>query len=88
MLRLLSNYFPIYFLSDLADDTLGDDDVFVLESIAKAKKNDEEKLRVTLIITFKDNLLSISKIIKIVEVGLLLFLHFSKFYIFHIVRRI
>ena len=52
----------------MADDVLGDDDVFVLESIAEAKKNDKENLRVTLIITLKDNLLSISRIIKIIEV--------------------
>ena len=55
--------------SDLADEVLGDDDVFILESIAEAKKNDEETLRVTLILTLKDNLLSISRIIKIIEVG-------------------
>ena len=55
-------------LLDLFDEVLGDDDVFILESIADAKKNNEENLRVTLIITLKDNLLSISKIIKIIEV--------------------
>ena len=54
--------------SDFADDVLGDDDVFILESIAEAKKNDEENLRVTLILSLKDNLLSISRIIKIIEV--------------------
>lgn len=48
---------------------LGDDDVFILESIAEAKKNDEENLRVTLILSLKDNLLSISRIIKIIEVN-------------------
>ena len=52
----------------MADDVLGDDDVFILESIAEAKKNDEETLRVTLILSLKDNLLSISRIIKIIEV--------------------
>ena len=55
-------------LLDLFDEVLGDDDVFILESIADAKKNNEENLRVTLIITLKDNLLSISRIIKIIEV--------------------
>ena len=55
-------------LLDLFDEVLGDDDVFILESIAEAKKNNEENLRVTLIITLKDNLLSISRIIKIIEV--------------------
>ena len=38
------------FLKDFADDVLGDDDVFILESIAEAKKNDEENLRVKLIL--------------------------------------
>ena len=52
----------------MADDVLGDDDVFILESIAEAKKNDEETLRVTLILTLRDTLLSISRIIKIIEV--------------------
>ena len=56
------------YIADFADEELADDDVFVLESIAEAKKNDEECLRVTLIITLKDNLLSISRIIKIIEV--------------------
>ena len=57
---------------------MGDDDVFILESIAEAKKNDEENLRVTLILSLKDNLLSISRIIKIIEVieFILLFLLF------------
>ena len=54
--------------AEFADELLGDDDVFVLESIAEAEKNDQEKLRVALIITLKDSLLSISKIIKIIEV--------------------
>ena len=63
--------------SDFADDVLGDDDVFILESIAEAKKNDEENLRVTLILSLKDNLLSISRIIKIIEV-IEFILYFSK----------
>ena len=58
----------LIFFKDFSDDVLGDDDVFILESIAEAKKNDEENLRVTLILTLKDNLLSISRIIKIIEV--------------------
>ena len=67
------NYFMMFAVmikhfSDFADDVLGDDDVFILESIAEAKKNDEENLRVTLILSLKDNLLSISRIIKIIEV--------------------
>jgi hypothetical protein len=55
-------------ITELADEDLGEDDVFILESIAEAKKNAEDKLRVTLILTLKDSLASLAKIIRIIEV--------------------
>lgn len=54
---------------ELADEELGEDDVFVLESIAEAKKSDEDKLRVTLLLTLKDTVPSLAKIIRIIEVN-------------------
>ena len=54
--------------SELADEDLGEDDVFVLESIAEAQKNEEDKLRVTLILTLKDSMTALAKVIKIIEV--------------------
>lgn len=53
----------------MADEDLGEDDVFVLESIAEAKQNDEDKLRVTLILTLKDSTPALAKVIKIIEVS-------------------
>ena len=55
-------------LSELADEDLGEDDVFVLESIAEAKKNEEDKLRVTLILSLKDSMPALTKVLKIIEV--------------------
>ena len=46
-----------------------EDDVFVLESIAEAKKNDEERLRVTMLVTLRETVTSIAKILRIVEVN-------------------
>merc|ERR1711963_21765 len=54
---------------ELADEDLGEDDVFVLESIAEAKKNDEDKLRVTLILTIKESMLALGKVVKIIEMN-------------------
>ncbi len=45
-----------------------EDDVFVLESIAEAKKNNEEKLRVALLLSFKEAVSALPRICKIVEV--------------------
>ena len=53
---------------ELADEELGEDDVFVLESIAEAKKNEEDKLRVTIILTMKDSMVALAKVVKIIEV--------------------
>ena len=53
---------------ELADDELGDDDVFVLESIAEAKKTDDDKLRVTLVLSLKDAMTSLARILKVIEV--------------------
>ena len=53
--------------TDVEDETL-EDDVFVLESIAEAKKNDEERLRVTIVASLKETVASIAKIFRIVEV--------------------
>ena len=53
--------------TDVEDETL-EDDVFVLESIAEAKKNDEERLRVTMVVSLKETVASIAKIFRIVEV--------------------
>ena len=55
-------------ISELADEDLGEDDVFVLESIAEAKKNDEDKLRVSLILTMKESMAALGKVVKIIEV--------------------
>ena len=46
-----------------------EDEVFVLESIAEAKKNDEEKLRVTLLVSLRETVASITKILDTVEVN-------------------
>ena len=46
-----------------------EDDVFVLESIAEAKKNDEERLRVTMLVSLQETVASIAKILRIVEVN-------------------
>ena len=54
---------------DLLDDQLGDDDVFVLESIAEARQNKDDKLRVTLVFTLKDTMTSLARIIKSIEVS-------------------
>ncbi len=47
---------------------MGDDDVFVLESIANAQKSDEERLRVTLVLSLRDTMESLTRILKTVEV--------------------
>ena len=57
-----------FLISELADEDLGEDDVFVLESIAEAKKNDEDKLRVSLILTMKESMAALGKVVKIIEV--------------------
>jgi len=54
--------------TDVEDETL-EDDVFVLESIAEAKKNDEERLRVTIVVSLKETVASIAKIFRIVELN-------------------
>ena len=59
-------HFPFWI--ELADEDLGEDDVFVLESIAEAKKNDEDKLRVTLVLTMKECMVSLGKMMRIIEV--------------------
>ena len=58
----------LYGFSELADEDLGEDDVFVLESIAEAQKNEDDKLRVTLILSLKESLPALAKVIKIIEV--------------------
>ena len=60
-------------LIELADEELGEDDVFVLESIAEAKKNEEDKLRVTIILTMKDSMVALAKVVKIIEVKIYIF---------------
>jgi hypothetical protein len=64
---LIFDYYLID-ISELADEDLGEDDVFVLESIAEAKKNDEDKLRVSLILTMKESMAALGKVVKIIEV--------------------
>ena len=63
-INLIGQIFP-----ELADEDLGEDDVFVLESIAEAKKNEEDKLRVTLILSLKDSMPALTKVLKIIEVS-------------------
>ena len=57
--------------TEYADEDLEDEDVFALESIAKSNKEGDEKdnnLQITLIITLKDAMLSLSRVFKIIEV--------------------
>ena len=60
-------------ISELADEDLGEDDVFIIETIAGARKNgksDDDKLRVTMILTLlKDSMAALNKVLKIVEVN-------------------
>ena len=60
-------------ITELADEDLGEDDVFIIETIAGARKNgknDDDKLRVTMILTLlKDSMAALNKILKIVEVN-------------------
>ena len=51
----------------MSDEDLGEDDVFVLELIAEAQKNEDDKLRVTLILSLKESLPALAKVIKIIE---------------------
>ena len=60
--------------SEFFDEELGDDDVFVLESIAEARQRKDDKLRVTLVFTLKDTMTSLPRIIKIIEVKYLVWL--------------
>ena len=53
----------------MADEELGEDDVFVLESIAEAKKTEEDKLRVTIVLAMKDSMVALGKVVKIIEVN-------------------
>ena len=53
--------------ADVEDETL-EENVFVLESIAEAKKNDEERLRVTMVVSLRETVSSIANIFRIVEV--------------------
>lgn len=55
--------------AELSDEELGDDDVFVLESIAEAKKNEEDRLRVTLVLGLRDAGQSLAKVLRAVEVN-------------------
>lgn len=62
--------YAIFVFIELADEDLGEDDVFIIESIAGARRNEEDKLRVTMILTLlKDSMAALNKIIKIVEVN-------------------
>ena len=62
------------FVLELADEDLGDEDVLALESISEISKISEEggegeaNLQITLIITLKDAMLSLSRVFKIIEV--------------------
>ena len=67
------NFVSFCFL-ELADEDLGDEDVLALESISEISKISEEggegeaNLQITLIITLKDAMLSLSRVFKIIEV--------------------
>ena len=74
---MISDY-SLIDISELADEDLGEDDVFVLESIAEAKKNDEDKLRVTLILTMKESMAALGKVVKIIEVRISEYLKYSR----------
>ncbi len=71
-------YLNFYNVLELFDEELGDDDVFVLESIAEATQRKDDKLRVTLVFTLKDTMTSLAKIIKIIEVTLHVFVSIEK----------
>ena len=70
---IISNFLISYVL-ELADEDLGDEDVLALESISEISKISEEggegeaNLQITLIITLKDAMLSLSRVFKIIEV--------------------
>ena len=70
IINLISYLFAI----ELADEDLGDEDVLALESISEISKISEEggegeaNLQITLIITLKDAMLSLSRVFKIIEV--------------------
>jgi len=53
---------------EFTDEELGDDDVFVLESIANAQESKDDKLQVTIVFTLKDTMMSLARIIRLVEV--------------------
>ena len=64
-----------FFALELADEDLGDEDVLALESISEISMISEEgggegetNLQITLIITLKDAMLSLSRVFKIIEV--------------------
>ena len=69
-IKLISYLFAL----ELADEDLGDEDVLALESISEISKISEEggegeaNLQITLIITLKDAMLSLSRVFKIIEV--------------------
>lgn len=61
---------PLFFaFLELLDEAIGDDDVFVLESIAEAQKNKENKIQVTMVISLRDGMASMARIIKVIEVN-------------------
>ena len=68
------NLISYLFALELADEDLGDEDVLALESISEISKISEEggegeaNLQITLIITLKDAMLSLSRVFKIIEV--------------------
>jgi len=57
----------IFSLSEITHDELGDDDVFIHETISEATKNEEDHLHLTLALGLSDPAQSLGKILKIVE---------------------
>ncbi len=48
---------------------MGDDDVFMLESIADVKRSTDDRLRVTLVLSLRETMESLDKILKMVQVS-------------------
>lgn len=69
-LSIHAKYLKLPLFLDLADEELNEDDVLALESIAEARRNNEEFLRISFTIALKENLMSVIQIIKIIEVSM------------------
>ena len=58
------------YIADPEDCEVVDDEISLLEAIAEAKKNDEERLHVTFLVGLCETFTSIAKVLHIIEVTL------------------